>query len=261
MLRGGDVGYRPASLHYVPISGFAGANLTEKHAELSWWEGPTLSGLVDSLPAPPRDAGGAPRLLLADAFRTGATSTATGKVEAGAVRVGDRYAVRPGDESAVVKSINARNASVKAARAGEYVEVVLPMELHFLWPGVVLALAAAPATAGVEFYAQILVITPDQPIVKGQQVMLYLGTASESATITKLVSVLNKKTGSADAQRPKCLLKGQAAVVRIGTARPVVIEPKKGKVTTALSRVVLRERGRTIAAGLVVEKPADKDKS
>ena len=34
----------------------------------------------------------------------------------------------------------------------------------------VLALAAAPATAGVEFYAQILVITPDQPIVKGQQV-------------------------------------------------------------------------------------------
>ena len=40
--------------------------------------------------------------------------------------------------------------------------------------------------------------------------MLYLGTASESATITKLVSVLNKKTGSADAQRPKCLLKGQA---------------------------------------------------
>ena len=36
-----------------------------------------------------------------------------------------------------MKSINARNASVKAARAGEYVEVVLPMELHFLWPGVV----------------------------------------------------------------------------------------------------------------------------
>ena len=38
-------------------------------------------------------------------------------------------------------------------------------------------------------------------------------------------------------------------------------ESEKGKVTTALSRVVLRERGRTIAAGLVVEKPADKDKS
>ena len=33
------------------------------------------------------------------------------------------------------------------------------------------------------------------------------------------------------------------------------------KAGTPLPRVVLRERGRTIAAGLVVEKPADKDKS
>ena len=45
----------------------------------------------------------------------------------------------------------------------------------------VLALAAAPATAGVEFYAQILVITPDQPIVKGQQVFRLSGSPRRTA--------------------------------------------------------------------------------
>jgi elongation factor 1 alpha-like protein len=49
--------------------------------------------------------------------------------------------------------------------------------------------------------------------------------------------------------RPRCLLKGQAAVVEVSPTRPLCLESYADY--RALGRVALRDGGRTIAVGVV----------
>lgn len=73
--------------------------------------------------------------------------------------------------------------------------------------------------------------------------------ARESGHISGLVSLLNGKTGEVQRARPRCLLKGQSAVVEVTPARPLCLECYSDY--RALGRVALRDGGRTIAVGVV----------
>lgn len=69
--------------------------------------------------------------------------------------------------------------------------------------------------------------------------------------MSKLVSTLNPKTGEVMKNRPRCLVKGQTAVIEINAARGICLEEYSR--CRALGRVALRESGRTIAVGIVTE--------
>ncbi len=81
------------------------------------------------------------------------------------------------------------------------------------------------------------------------QVTLHAHTARESGHISALVSLLNSKTGEVVRAKPRCLLKGQTAVIEITPARPLCLEEYSDY--RALGRVALREGGRTLAVGIV----------
>ncbi len=49
--------------------------------------------------------------------------------------------------------------------------------------------------------------------------------------------------------KPRCLIKGQSAVVEVTPARPLCLEEYSDY--RALGRVALREGGRTVAVGIV----------
>ena len=46
------VGYRPAAVTFVPISGWVGDNLAEPSSNLSWFKGPTLLEAFNSFDTP-----------------------------------------------------------------------------------------------------------------------------------------------------------------------------------------------------------------
>lgn len=79
--------------------------------------------------------------------------------------------------------------------------------------------------------------------------------ARESGHISRLVSLLNSKTGEVQRARPRCLLKGQSAVVEVTPARPLCLEDYLHYRT--LGRVALRDGGRTIAVGIVTRLPGE----
>jgi elongation factor 1 alpha-like protein len=83
--------------------------------------------------------------------------------------------------------------------------------------------------------------------------MHLLAAARESGHISGLVSLLNAKTGEVQRVRPRCLLKGQTAVVEVAPARPMCLEEYAAY--RALGRVALRDCGRTIAVGIVSSIP------
>lgn len=83
------------------------------------------------------------------------------------------------------------------------------------------------------------------------QVTIHAHSAREAGTITRLISLLDPKTGEQKKARPRCLLKGQTAVVEVTPARSLCLERYADY--RALGRVALRDQGKTIAVGIVVE--------
>jgi len=48
------IGYNPATINFIPISGWHGDNMIEKSANLPWYKGPTLIEALDLIVPPKR---------------------------------------------------------------------------------------------------------------------------------------------------------------------------------------------------------------
>jgi len=252
---GPECGYKEANVRYVPLSGFTGENMLERKEEaLGWWEGPTLIEALDQLPTPARPPANGPlRLCVSDLYRSGASTCISGKMEGGAIATGQKVLVLPSGEQTTVKSLQMHGGASRSGHVGDYMDsVVLPLEPQFAAIGGVLCDPKSPVPVVDVLQVQILVFDLDVPMMRGQQLMCYLHTETLTATLTKLEQLIVK--GRPQDRRPKCLQKGNTAVVQLRVSRKVCVEPKpQGKApASSLSRLVLRDRGRTVAAGVVL---------
>jgi len=256
-ITGSECGYKDANVRYVPLSGFTGENMLERKAEeLGWWDGPTLVEALDKLPVPPRPPATGPlRICVSDLYKSGANVCLSGKVEGGTVSAGQKVLLLPSNELTTVKGLQMHgNEAVKSGQVGDYMDsVICPIEPQFANIGGVVCDPKKPVPCTDAFKAQILVFELDIPLMRGQQLMCYLHTETLTATIVKLEKLIVK--GKPQDKRPKCLQKGNVAVVQLRVSRKVCLEPKPaGKaVASSLSRLILRDRGRTVAAGMVME--------
>uniref|UniRef100_A0A8C2F7A6 HBS1-like protein n=1 Tax=Cyprinus carpio TaxID=7962 RepID=A0A8C2F7A6_CYPCA len=231
-----QAGFKDSDVFYIPTSGLSGENLTtrSKVADLTaWYTGPCLLEQIDAFKPPQRSVEKPFRLCVSDVFKDqGSGFCVTGKIEAGFIQTGDKVLAMPPNETCTVKGITLHDEALDWAAAGDHVmckETLVPSE-----PG--------RASAFVNIYLF---------FVFDCQVLLHYQTVSEPATIRKLVSVLHKSSGEVLKKKPKCLSKGQNAVVEIQTQRPVALELYKDY--KELGRFMLRYVGSTIAAGVVTE--------
>lgn len=90
------LGYKPDDIYFVPISGYTGANIKVPVGDAcSWYEGPTLLGLLDTMSMPDRSDDGALRLPVLDRYRDKGCTVVMGKVEAGTISKGDKVVMYP----------------------------------------------------------------------------------------------------------------------------------------------------------------------
>jgi len=102
------------------------------------------------------------------------------------------------------------------------------------------------------FQAQIVTFAPlATPLTQGYACVLHWQSLNEAAVLSRLVGVTDKATGEIVKRRPKLLLEKQTALVHITLQRPLSLELYRDY--PQLGRFLLREAGRTIAAGMVVE--------
>ncbi|CAJ1420794.1 unnamed protein product, partial [Effrenium voratum] len=246
---GPEVGYKESSVQFVPLSGFSGENMLErKDAKLSWWTGGTLLEALDQLPAPPRPPSTSPlRLCVSDVYRSGANTCVSGKVLAGTLNVGQKVLLQPSNEQTTVKGLMLRDAPTRSARAGDHLDTVtLPVEPQFASVGGVLSDPRSAVPLSDTLQVQILVFETEVPLMRGAQLMCYLHTETLTATLVRLEKLIVK--GEPQERRPKCLVKGNNAIVWLQLNEKVCVEPKPKPpgVATPLSRFVLRDRGRTV---------------
>lgn len=252
-MTGPEVGFKQSSVNFVPLSGFSGENMLErKEPKLSWWTGPTLVEALDQLPPPPRPSSTAPlRLCVSDVYRSGANTCLSGKVVSGTISVGQKVLLQPSNEQTTVKSLQLRDAATRSAKAGDHLDSVLvPVEPQFASIGGVIS-ERSPVPVSDTLQVQILVFDTEVPLMRGAQLMCYLHTETQTATLVRLEKLIVK--GEAQERRPKCLVKGNNAIVRLQLNEKVCVEPKSASAAvTPLSRFVLRDRGRTVGAGVVL---------
>ncbi|XP_036446617.1 HBS1-like protein isoform X3 [Colossoma macropomum] len=249
-------GFKESDVYYVPTSGLSGENLTtrSKEADLTaWYTGPCLLEQIDSFKAPQRSVEKPFRLCVSDVFKDqGSGFCVTGKIEAGFIQTGDKVLAMPPNETCTVKGITLHDEPLDWAAAGDHVSLtVTGMDIIKINVGCVFCDPKEPIKACSRFRARILLFNIEVPITQGFPVLLHYQTVSEPATIRKLVSVLHKNSGEVLKKKPKCLSKGQNAVVEIQTQRPVALELYKD--FKELGRFMLRYVGSTIAAGVVTE--------
>ncbi|XP_051517282.1 HBS1-like protein isoform X1 [Myxocyprinus asiaticus] len=251
-----QAGFKDSDVFYIPTSGLSGENLTirSKVPELTaWYTGPCLLEQIDAFKPPQRSVEKPFRLCVSDVFKDqGSGFCVTGKIEAGFIQTGDKALVMPPNETCTVKGITLHDEALDWAAAGHHVSLtVTGMDIIKINVGCIFCDPKEPIRACTRFRARILLFNIEVPVTQGFPVLLHYQTVSEPATIKKLVSILHKSSGEVLKKKPKCLSKGQNAVVEIQTQRPVALELYKDY--KELGRFMLRYVGSTIAAGVVTE--------
>ncbi|RHY49000.1 hypothetical protein DYB38_003066, partial [Aphanomyces astaci] len=208
-------GFKLDQLWFVPVSGLSGTNLIAPPdlADAAWYSGPTL-------------------------------------VQAIALSTGDTVLLMPGGVRATIKAIEMNGLPVLLASAGDNVDVGLagldPSALHV---GGLLCSVVSPMVR--KFEAQIMTMPGvEVPLVKGTCVTLHIHSVDEPVHVTRLVSTL-KKSGQVDKKKPRCITRNSSAVVQISSQRPLGLELFSE--FRNLGRFTLRDRGVTLAAGIVSE--------
>ena len=100
------VGYKPETVPFVPISGWAGENMIEKSDKMPWYDGPYLTQAIDLLEPPVRPVDKPLRIPINDVYKIGGFGTiAVGRVETGLIKKKMNVTFAPGGQQSEVKSI------------------------------------------------------------------------------------------------------------------------------------------------------------
>jgi len=262
-------GFKDSQLQWLPAVGPAGQNLTGPPSEpgLSWWKGgPCLVQAIDNFSPRERLISKPLRLVVAEVSRGGGGArtgggggsgsvSVSGKVEAGAVKVGGKVVVVPGGEVATVKSIEVDGQSVSLARAGSSAELVVSglseAVAGGLGVGSVLCHPDYPVPTVTKFEARVVVLDIPVPLLKGAACALHAHVSSCEARIETLTALLDPRTGEVTKARPRCLTKGVTAVVEVAVAGKRSVCCEEYGDLRPLGRIALRDGGRTLAVGVI----------
>jgi elongation factor 1-alpha len=108
------VGYNPAKIPFIPISGWHGDNMLEKSANLSWYKGPTLIEGLDAIDPPKRPTEKPLRLPLQDVYKIGGIGTVpVGRVETGILKPNMNVTFAPVNISTDVKSVEMHHEALE----------------------------------------------------------------------------------------------------------------------------------------------------
>mmetsp|Transcript_1332 Transcript_1332/g.5433 ORF Transcript_1332/g.5433 Transcript_1332/m.5433 type:complete len:129 (+) Transcript_1332:52-438(+) len=120
-----------------------------------------------------------------------------------------------------------------------------------LCAGMVLCDPGWPVPVVHRFEAQVVVLDVQVPILRGAQAVLHAHTAREPAKVSGLLATLDPKSGEVAKSKPRCLLKGQTALVEITPARAICAELYADY--RALGRITLRDGSHTVAVGIITK--------
>ncbi|MBI5227040.1 translation elongation factor EF-1 subunit alpha [Candidatus Micrarchaeota archaeon] len=247
------IGYKIATVPFIPYSGYGGDNIVKKTVNMPWYTGATIIETIDSFKVPAKPLDKPLRLPLQDVFTiTGHGTVPVGRVETGKMKPGDAIIVMPAGVKGEVKKIEMHHQELAEAVPGDNVGFNLKgVEKKDIKRGDVIGPATNPPTVAAEFTAQIVVLNHPTAISVGYTPVCHIHTAQFAAKVIELVEKKDPKTGQTAAKNPDFIKTGDVAIIKLQPLKPIVIE--KFSDFPPLGRFAIRDMGQTVAAGVVLD--------
>jgi elongation factor 1-alpha len=247
------VAYKPADIHFIPLSAFEGDNITTKSDNTPWYKGPALVEALDTFTAPEKPTKLPLRVPIQDVYSiTGVGTVPVGRIETGLMKKGESVIFEPAGVIGEVKSIEMHHEMLDSAEPGDNVGFnVRGVGKNDVRRGDVAGHPDSPPSVAKEFTAQIVVLQHPGVITVGYTPVFHCHTAQVACTFLELVNKMNPATGQVDEENPDFLKTGNAAIVKVKPTKPMVIE--KIKDIPHMGRFAIRDMGQTVAAGMCID--------
>jgi len=248
------VGYNPAKVEFIPISGWEGDNMIEKSDNMPWYKGPYLLQALDNIPSPKRPADKPLRLPLQDVYKiSGIGTVPVGRVETGILKAGMVVTFGPLNVTTEVKSVEMHHETVDQAEPGDNVGFnVKNLSIKDIKRGYVCSDSKNdPAKDTENFVAQVIVLNHPGQICNGYAPVLDCHTAHIACKFAKIRSKIDKRTGKIMEENPNAIKAGDASMVELVPQKPLVVEVFSSY--PPLGRFAVRDMRQTVAVGVIKE--------
>jgi len=219
------------------------------------------------------------RMIVSDVYSEGRGVIAKARVTQGLLQVGDKVAVLPiGDEAVVGRIEHGKATSASAspysyapsstttsssspgdnadrsqiAIAGDSIDIVLTgIDIARTSPGCILSHTESHLRPPVKKKILAKILSMESllvPIIRGSQVLLHMHSIDVPAAITKLVCTTKRNTTKTQ-ERPRMITGGSNATVEVTMKERICME--EFSACRSLGRFVLRRGGDTIAVGVI----------
>jgi len=258
------VGYNPATVAFVPISGWCGDNMLEQSTNMSWWKGwkverkegnasgMTLLEALDSILPPSRPTDKPLRLPLQDVYKIGGIGTVpVGRVETGIIKPGIVVTFAPSQLSTEVKSVEMHHESLTEAVPGDNVGFnVKNVSVKDIKRGNVASNSKDKPASGVcDFTAQVIVLNHPGQVANGYSPVLDCHTAHIACKFAEIKEKVDRRTGKTTEMEPKFIKSGDAAIVKLVPSKPMCVEAFSE--FPPLGRFAVRDMRQTVAVGVI----------
>jgi elongation factor 1-alpha len=246
------VGYKPAKINFVPISGWVGDNMLEKSENMPWYKGPTLLDALDNVNPPKRPTDKPLRLPLQDVYKIGGIGTVpVGRVETGIIKPGMQCCFGPTGLVSEVKSVEMHHESLKEAVPGDNVGFNCKnVSVKEIKRGYVASNNADDPAKGAEsFSAQVIIMSHPGQIQNGYCPVLDCHTAHIATKFENIDEKIDRRTGKSLEANPKFVKNGDACMVTLVPTKPMVVEEFSNY--APLGRFAVRDMRQTVAVGVI----------
>ena len=240
----------------IPVSAFAGDNITEPSANMPWYSGPTLLKALEDWEPLAADADAPFRFPVQFIVRAeGNFRGYAGTVVSGQVKPGDGVVIADSGRTAKIDRIvtydlrvDGHIADLEVAETGAAVTITLDHEVD-VTRGDIIGQGAGDQLEPSDRFAVDMVWLGDEPLAHGRSYLLVSGSRSVPATVTNVRNRLDVVTGHEHAAR--LLSMNDIGRVEIATDKPVPMDPYSLCRDTGGFLLVDRVTADTVAAGMV----------
>jgi bifunctional enzyme CysN/CysC len=208
---------------FIPISAKQGDNIAARGENMRWWRGQTVLEALDDFRVADPPPNQPLRLPIQDVYRFDDRRILAGRIEAGALKVGDRLVFAPTGKVSTVKTIERWNApAADRAEAGESIGITLTEQI-FVARGAVAALETAPPYELSRFKARLFWLGR-APFTKGGSYKLKLATQEVECDIDSIERIIDSSTLETIARAGSFVGRNEVAELHLRTRRPVAFD-------------------------------------